>query len=218
MDKSKVRNGFNRIAPIYDIISSIGSLNNIRMSQIWLLTNRAHFSNTLILGGGTGYLLLESLKNNLSDTYCYVDISDAMTAAAKIKVQKQFPEKLKSIQFICASWDSIPKHEKFDLIVTPYVLDCLAKDELQIAMRTLYTRLTDKGTWYFADFNIPAKPIKKIIATGILKLLYLFFRIFCNLNVKTLADFHTEFNQLTLSVSQEKYFLGGLLVARIYRK
>ena len=218
MPKEKTKKGFNTIAPFYDVVSIVCSLNQIHKSQIWLFSKGMKFSKALIIGGGDGKFLLEAIKQELSDQYYYIDISDAMIKLARNKIEKQSILSLNSVVFICGTYQDIPPNENFDLIVTPYFLDCISEDELPLVMAKLYAHLTIEGTWFFTDFNIPENMFRGLIFKTIIQSLYRIFNLLCKLGVNRLPDFSKEFSKYDFKVLYEKYFLGGLLVSRIYKK
>ena len=218
MQKQRTIEGFNKIAPFYHAVSMICSFNRIHKSQIWLLSKGMKFSKVLIIGGGDGRFLLEAMKQGLSEQYYYIDISNAMIKLAQGKIEKQSNLSLNSVVFICGSYQDIPKNRKFDLIVTPYFLDCFSDDELFLVVAKLHTQLTIEGTWFFTDFNIPEDITRSFIFKNIIQILYRFFNLFCDLEVNHLPDFNKEFCKYKFSILHEKYFLGGLLVSRIYKK
>lgn len=218
MQQQKTAEGFNKIAPFYHAVSMICSLNRIHKSQMWLLSKKMKFSKTLIVGGGDGKFLLEAMKQGLSEQYYYVDLSGAMIKLAQRKIEKQLPLFLDSVVFICGSHQDIPNNQKFDLIITPYFLDCLSDHELSLLMANLHAQLTIGGTWFFADFNIPKDKTRSFIFKNIIQLLYRILNLFCDLEVNSLPDFKKEFCKYKFTLLHEKYFLGGLLVSRIYKK
>ncbi len=217
MQNQRTIEGFNKIAPFYHVVSMIFSLNRIRKSQMWLLSQNMKFSKALIVGGGDGEFLLEAMKKGLSEQYYYIDISDAMIKLAQRKIEKRLPLSLKSVIFICGSYQDIPYNQKFDLIITPYFLDCFSNDELSLVIAKLYAHLTNEGTWFFTDFNIPENKTRSYIFKNIIQLLYRIINVFCDLGVNRLPDFKKEFHKYKFTLLQEQYFLGGLLVSRIYK-
>ena len=217
MQKEKIVKGFNTIAPFYNIISTIGSFNKIHKSQMWLLSKKMKFSKVLIMGGGDGKFLLNAMQQKLADHYYYVDISGAMIKLAKTKIKKQSALSLDSVTFVCGSYQDIPKDETFDLMVTPYFLDCFSERELSLVVAKLHARLTIGGTWFFADFNIPDDSFRRFTFKTIIQLLYGIFNFFCDLGVSHLPNFNEQFSKYNFTLLDEKYFLGGLLVARIYK-
>ncbi len=217
MPNEKTIKGFNTIAPFYNVVSTVFSFNQIHKSQTWLLSKKMQFSKSLIMGGGDGKFLLEAMKQGLSDQYYYIDISDAMIKLARSKIEKQLPSLLNSVVFICGSYQDISATGKFDLIVTPYFLDCFSEDELSIITAKLHAHLTIEGTWFFTDFNIPEDSFRTFIFKNIIRLLYGIFDLFCNWELNRLPDFSKEFCKYGFTILHEKYFLGGLLVSRIYK-
>jgi tRNA (cmo5U34)-methyltransferase len=217
MQKQRTIEGFNKIAPFYHAVSMICSLNRIHKSQMWLLSKKMNFSKTLIIGGGDGKFLIEAIKQGLSEQYYYVDLSDAMIKLAHGKIEKQLPLSLDSVVFICGSYQDIPNNQKFDLIITPYFLDCLSEGELSLVMAKLHAQLTVEGTWYFTDFNIPKDKTLNFIFKNIIQLLYRILNLFCDMGVNHLPDFNNEFCKYKFTLLHEEYFIGGLLVSRIYK-
>ena len=217
MPKQRTIEGFNKIAPFYDVVSMICSFNRIHKSQMWLLSKKMKFSKALIIGGGDGKFLLEAMKQGLSEQYYYIDISDAMIKLAQGKIEKHLPLSLNSVVFICGSHQDIPQNQTFDLVVTPYFLDCFSDDELSLVMTKLHAQLTMGGTWFFTDFNIPENMFRSFIFKNIIQLLYGIFNLLCGLGVNSLPDFKKEFCKYEFTLLDEKYFLGGLLVSRIYK-
>jgi 2-polyprenyl-3-methyl-5-hydroxy-6-metoxy-1,4-benzoquinol methylase len=175
------------------------------------------YENVLIFGGGTGKLLIELLKRNIAENYCYVDISDKMILLTKKRLKKNFPDKVNSVQFICGSYTDIESEKKFDAIFTPYILDCFKEEELSVVMDKLDTHLSIDGKWFFSDFNIPSTKMKSI-STILVRMLYFMFNVICGLGIKKLPDFRKEFSRLKYSLIQEKYFLKEMIVSRVYGK
>jgi tRNA (cmo5U34)-methyltransferase len=213
--QQRIRSGFNFFAPFYDVASFVFFGNSILKAQTYFLPQLKKCKSVLIFGGGTGKLLIELLKQNVGDNYCYVDISNKMISKSRKRVQGKFPGKTNSIDFICGSTESIPTNEKFDLIITPCVLDCFPDEQLPEVMQQLNSHLEREGEWLFVDFNIPER--KKSISAIKIRVMYFFFNVICGLGVKQLPDFKREFENINLKTNSEKYFLHGLMVARIYK-
>jgi ubiquinone/menaquinone biosynthesis C-methylase UbiE len=213
--QQRIRSGFNFFALFYDVASYVFFGNSILKAQTYFLPQLKEKKNVLVFGGGTGKLLLELLRRNVAEKYCYVDISDKMISKSKRRLAKYFPEKINAVNFICGSVESIPSTEKFDLIITPCVLDCFTENELPEIMQQLKIHLAENGEWLFIDFNIPEK--QKSIAALKIRTMYFFFNVICGLGVRKLPDFKKEFEKLNLKTKNEKYFLQGLMVARIYK-
>ena len=217
-NNQRISNGFNKLAPFYGFFSAVISLNKIHKSQLWFLTKKDKYKNAIIIGGGDGKFLAEAVKKGLAEHYFYIDFSSNMLQMAKTRIEKENPDYLRSITFVCGLFNEVPLRQKFDLVVTSYFLDCLSQNEFLIAMHKINAHLSENGTWFFSDFNIPRDNFRKILAKLTIRFIYLIFNFICHWNLKQLPDFTNEFNKYPLTVIAEKYFLGGLLVSRIYKK
>src|SRR5882757_6738706 len=152
MQKSKrIRSGFNFFAPFYDFFSFLFFGNSILKSQIYFLPQLGKCKTALVFGGGTGKLLMELIKQDVAENYCYVDISDKMISKSEKRLKKNFPEKINAVNFICGSADAISANEKFELVITPCVLDCFNDEELSEVMSGLNSHLKAEGEWLFVD-------------------------------------------------------------------
>jgi ubiquinone/menaquinone biosynthesis C-methylase UbiE len=210
----RIKSGFNFLAPWYDFFAGLllgGAL--MRAQRHWL-SQLGRCKNVLIVGGGTGALLSEMLARGIGGRYVYVDISERMIAAARKRIASQnfsIP-----VEFICGSPEAIAGR-KFDLIVTPFVLDCFGEHELTRVMQTLKSALLKRSQWLFADFHIPTG-VMGFISGGIVRGLYLVFNLICGLGIGKLPDFARHFAEIGFTKKAEKYFLRGMLVSRIYTR
>ncbi len=214
----RVRAGFNFLAPFYDFFSFLFFGNSILNSQTFLLQELKKCKNVLVLGGGSGKLLMELIKRDVAEQCCYVDISNKMIALAKKRLEKEFSKKIKSVNFICGSVNDIDEKQKFDLIITPYILDCITQENLSPILQQLKSHLLPNGKWLFIDFNIPKNSNAKPFSFARVRIMYFGFNIICGLGIKQLPDFEKEFLKLNFLAEHENYFLREFQVARIYKK
>lgn len=217
-NQQRIRSGFNFLAPIYDFASYLFFGNSILHSQTFFFSEFKKCKNILVFGGGTGKLLIELIKRDISEHYCYVDISDKMIEKTRARLKKSFPEKLINVHFICGTSNDIGSNNNFDLIITPHILDCLSAEELPIVLRQLKSNLIPGEKWLFTDFNIPENRKSKLFSSIKIRMMYFGFNIICGLGIKKLPDFEKEFERLNYIVENEKYFLNSLLVSRIYKE
>lgn len=214
----RIRSGFNFFASSYDFFSRLFFGNSILHSQTFLLPELKKCKSILVFGGGTGRLLVELIQRDMAGHYSYVDISDKMISISRKRLEQSIPEKKHLPQFICGSVNEIPVDQKFDLIITPYVLDCFGGEDLTEIMRQLDAHLTPNGTWLFTDFNIPGKGLNKSFSLLRIRAMYFAFNVICGLGIKRLPDFKNEFEKLNYTITAENYFLHGMIAARIYKK
>jgi tRNA (cmo5U34)-methyltransferase len=211
-NKERIRKGFDRLSPFYDALVRIFFGRSLTRTQLHFLPELKTPGSALIFGGGTGKILAEMIRQDIAKTYCYVDISEKMIAKAK----KRTAGKNNGVEFICGSYDAIPQ-KKFDLIVTPFVLDCFTDEELALVMKTLQERLAPGGKWLFADFNVPEKGARTF-SRFLIRILYFFFNVICGLGVKKLPGFEQHFEVVNMKKVKEEFFLRGMLTAKVYSR
>jgi len=218
-NENRIKKGFDFLAPFYDAGARLLFGTSLLSSQTYFIPQLGKVKSALIVGGGTGKILTELLKHDTAESYCYLDISEKMIEKSKKRVLKIFPKKIHQIAFECGSYEKINAGASFDLILTPYILDCLGETEIKEVMTALHKKLSGKGKWLMVDFNIPVNPgLMPLISTIVTRFLYIPFNIICGLGLRQLPDFSKHFSDLKLSVWDEKYFLGGMLTAKIYQK
>ncbi|MBN8222460.1 MAG: class I SAM-dependent methyltransferase [Spirochaetes bacterium] len=146
----------------------------------------------LVVGGGTGKILVEMLRQNIGQSYVYVDISKSMIRATKRRVRRYFKtEKADGarprIQYVCADIGRMPL-AKYDLVITPFVLDCFGDAALSLLIPKLAQALSRRGSWIFTDFHI-AEGRPQPLARLLIRFLYFCFNRFCGLQRSQLPDF-----------------------------
>jgi ubiquinone/menaquinone biosynthesis C-methylase UbiE len=216
MNESREKKGFDFLSSFYDFASRFFFGSSLLKSQIYFLPELKQGKSILIFGGGTGKILVELIKQNVGLEYIYVDISSGMIEKTKKRIAKFSPSQ--NIHFICGSYSDLPSNKKFDLIITPYVLDCFSDKELGNAMNALSSTLNTNGQWLFSDFYSSQSGLMKIFSNIIIRILYFLFNIICGFNITHLPDFEKEFSRLGYIPIEEKYFLQKLLASRIYER
>lgn len=210
MDSSVVV-GFDRIAPYYERLLNFSIGRWVEQSQIYFVDQYLVNKEILIYGGGSGKLLRFIEDNiNVKKVY-YVDFSPKMIELSKQRISDSFQQK---IEFICSDYTRIPKEISVDVIMAPYVLDCMTQDQVKETVLVLNNLLRKDGFWLFSDFY------KKdtFLFRSMMKLIHLFFRITCNLKLTELPDFKSVFENSGLAEVEAKYFMNGFIVAQKLRK
>ncbi|HRP68916.1 MAG TPA: class I SAM-dependent methyltransferase [Turneriella sp.] len=213
-NNARRKRGFNFIAPFYDFLASFFFVGKLFKAQTYFIPQLKKARRALVLGGGTGKILTTLLKNNTAEEYHYIDIAEAMVERAQ-KRTRTFAH-THCIRFTCAALENAPL-EKYDLIVTPFILDCFDDVSLEKILPRLSTALSKNGEWLFVDFNIPTGK-RRVLAHAIVKFLYFCFNLLCALDVKKLPLFEKLFAQVGFQRIHEKYFLYKLVAARVYHK
>jgi tRNA (cmo5U34)-methyltransferase len=211
--------GFDLLSPFYDASVRLFFGRSLWKAQSYFLSQLPRAKHTLIIGGGTGKILEEMMHIDISDAYCYADISAQMIRLTELRISKRSPESLSPVTFITGTVDDVPSSFSFDLIVTPYLLDMIPHSELLTEMKKMDRLLSDNGKWLFTDFNYPKeKKVMSSISKLVVKALYVPFMLFAGIRNSSLPDFSSAFSSLGYKAEKEKYLLGGMLVTRVYVK
>lgn len=213
--------GFDFLAPFYDLLQRTFFGTSLVRAQSHFLYSVPKADSVLIVGGGTGKILVDMLENAGGKNYHYIDISKKMIRATKQRVRRYRKKKaatheLARITYVCAPIGQVAL-KSYDLIVTPFVLDCCPDDELAALVPNLAKSQTPHGLWVFTDFHIPSG-LAGYFARAMIRFLYFCFNTFCELKRTSLPDFEKYFRSAGLVASREKLYLGGTLVTRIYGK
>jgi len=203
--KRKVNN-FDSIARIYDLLTFLIFGMTIQRSQIRLVENIKKGDNVLIVGGGTGWILPYILAR-VPGSIQYVDASKKMIALARKKVGlSQCP-----VNFIHKSIQEYQDSDKYDVVITFFVLDLFAQPNLNAIMHKLKNFLKEDGHWLFADFKAT-----NVWQQAFVEVMYKFFKITCNLENTTLPSFTRLFDQFKLRLINADTYLGGMIQSNVY--
>ena len=182
-------NNYDPIAGNYDFLSRIIFRQNLILSQTCLLQHIPPKSNILIVGGGTGWILEETAKIHSSGlSITYVEISEKMIRLAKKQNVKQ-----NEVYFVNKAIEDFSTSHQYDIILTAFLFDNFGNEKVKLVFEKLTSMLKEKGKWLFADFHIDeeSKHWQKLL----LKLMFRFFGIICNIEAKELIPMNVKFKE-----------------------
>src|SRR3954471_12228451 len=81
-------NDFDLVSPIYDVLATLSFAGSIHRAQVALLPELADIDTALIIGGGTGWFLLELLRRTKVRRVTYLELSPKMLRKSKALVEK----------------------------------------------------------------------------------------------------------------------------------
>lgn len=165
----------------------------------------------LIVGGGTGWIIEEISKQHSSGlAITYIDKSEKMVALSRTRHTGT-----NSVDYLSGAIEDLPLPiETFDIVFTPFILDCLSEPLLGSVIGKLDHCLKPGGLWLFADFHLSANSM--LWQRMLLKLMYLFFTLTTSIGATRLAPVDHYFSGYS-GLAAKKY-LVGFIVMRVMQK
>lgn len=209
---------FDIVAPVYDSLAKLIFGSAITQAQLVNLEMVPAKAKILVIGGGTGWFLLELLQNTNCSRVVYVEASKKMLYQARQLLISKYGQECKT-EFRLGNENNITPAEKYDVVITNFFLDLFAPAPLQYITDKLYTALTPGGYWFITDFIKPdATSWKKIWSSVLLRGMYIFFRVTCQISATTLPDWEHLLKQYSLKGRKSGYFYYGLIKSVVLQK
>lgn len=206
-----MKGNYNRVTPFYDALAKVIFSNRINDCQAFLVQFIPANATVLIVGGGTGYILTQITHKYASGLHItYVEKSEAMIQEAKKR-----PVGKNTITFINTSIESASLNTLFNVIITPFLFDNFSHATAQSIFYTLNNCLQKSGTWLYADFNRQAN---KWWQKALLKVMYGFFRLVCNIEANRIPPVETFFEKANYTNTRIAFWYKRLICAIIYTK
>jgi ubiquinone/menaquinone biosynthesis C-methylase UbiE len=207
-----VGNNYNKIAGIYDFLSRVVFQKSIINAQKFLLQHISPDNKILIVGGGTGWILEELSKMyNEGVEITYVEKSSQM-----ITLSKQKNIQHNTIEFINKSIEEFSTEKKFNAVFTAFLFDNFQQEKIELVFSKLNQLLKPNGLWLYADF-INHKNNSAWWQKFLLKTMYLFFKLTCNIEAQQLIDMSSYFEGSYNKISEE-HFYHNFIKAVVYKK
>lgn len=205
---------FDRIAFAYDALKCLAFGKSLHQAQNFLVPFIPEQSKILIVGGGTGQIILDIIKSKNVKAMTYVELSENMLNAAKARARPYA-----NIHFVLGSAHELSTSENFDVIITPFVLDLYSDEELRPFVGSLDKLLSPNGLWMVSDFKIASAPGYKVLwQKALVKSMYLFFSMVSDLKVRQLPDYDAVLKLSGYKVMHERAFFGGLVHSQVLTK
>ncbi len=207
-----MKRSYDAIANIYDGLAKLFIGADLRNAQVYLLESVPANARVLIAGGGTGWIIEELATIHPHGLVIdYADISDGMIALAKKR--NAGGNIIHFIQHSVLDGNGI---NKYDVIITPFLLDNFKEENMKQAFQALHQQLLTNGLWLYADFQIAGryKGFQKLV----LFIMYAFFRITCGIEANRLPDVAGCFAEAQYLLLKSKTFRHQFIVASVYRK
>jgi len=203
---------YDKIAAQYDFISRIVYGNAIVKAQVCLLRYIPANSRLLIVGGGTGWII-EAIAaiHSKGLTIDYVESSSKMIALS----EKRNPG-LNTINLINQPIENFITDSAYDVIITAFLFDNFSEAKVGMIFTKLDKLLKKEGVWLYADFMYDEK-VGKWWQKFLLKLMYLFFRVTCNIETQQIVSMDKFFDPLYDKIIETPHY-HNFIRSAVYRK
>ncbi len=208
---------FDPIAPIYDLLVAISIGKAHRRSHQFIIEQLPVQSTILVIGGGSGQLLLDIIVHARPQKILYLEKSSRMLKLTeqRLKVIGDTEVQYPFVVLRHGDESTLNKEEKFDVIISPFVLDMYTQEELVLIISALDKHLLDRGHWILVDFYQPLT--KNTLLSLFHEFMYRFFRTVSGISAKKIPDYDSAFsvlNYVTIHSKKFDFSIYGKLMQR----
>lgn len=206
-----MKGNYNSIASYYDRLSKIVFGRAIVNAQQFLIDFIRPGSTVLIVGGGTGWMLEEITKKHSSGlNITYIEASEKMM---ELSQKRDFCAN--KVDFINRPIQEVQLKNRFDTVITSFLFDNFsAATSLQV-FKQIDDQLLVGGSWLFCDFQLKDDQLWQKL---LLKLMYSFFKLTCNIEADRLPDTNTLFDRYHYKKKLLKTFYHDFICSSVFRK
>jgi len=206
---------FDRVAHYYDRLVALSMGKVHARSHQFLLQHIPQGSSILIVGGGTGEILVDLIRSAKPRQILYLEASPAMLELASKRVKRMFTELPDYIHFRLGREDQLDASESFEVILTPFVLDIFEQHEMKQIVKKLDTHLLPGGYWGHLDFYAVSRRLSYDALFHCA--MYSFFRWISSVQASQPPNYSLVFDQMKYEVMNHMAFPLSVN-AVIYRK
>jgi ubiquinone/menaquinone biosynthesis C-methylase UbiE len=171
-----------------------------------------------MVGEGHGRFLVPLRRKFPETEITVLDGSARMLEIARECLEKEGlgTERVTFVHSMIGDWQ--PVDQRFDLIVTNFVLDCMTYEQLEQAVRKLSSVTAVDVHWLVADFQIPDRGMTRWRSRIILGMLYRFFGVTAGLEAQALVSPDAVLEKAGFQLLQRKTWDWDLLKSEWWRR
>jgi ubiquinone/menaquinone biosynthesis C-methylase UbiE len=201
---------YNNSAWFYDRLSRMVYGRALNNAQVYLLQYIPPGSAILIVGGGTGWILEDLTKLHPSGlSITYAEIAPNMMALSKKRNIGN-----NQVTFINNAVENVPLPTDFDVVFTPFLFDNFTEQTFQKVFIHIHLSLKPNGNWLNCDFQLSGKCWQRVL----LRSMFLFFKIVCNIEASKLPDIEKYFEYFDYQAIAQQTFFGNFIISKVYKK
>lgn len=206
-----MQGNYDAVAGFYDPLSRLVFGREIRRAHAFLLEVVPANARLLIIGGGTGWILEELGKLHGRGLHItYVEQSEKMMRRSRRRNAGD-----NQVVFLQAPIQAAALDQRYDVVVTPFLFDNFSAKTLEEVFGKIDAHLKEGGLWLFADFQLVRDKTRQKV---MLKLMYLFFGLLCNIEASRLPDTASFFRAYRFKSLRQRSFFKGFITARVFQK
>jgi ubiquinone/menaquinone biosynthesis C-methylase UbiE len=210
---------FDAVAPWYRALETIAFGGALQRCRVACLGGIRAPERALIVGEGNGRFLCELLRLHPDLDVDCVDASERMLGSAQKRVERELPERVDRVRFLkrdVTSW--APPQNRYDLVVTHFVLDCFPEAELAVVIKNLARSAKSDAAWLLADFRLPDQGFARLRARLWLAAMYKFFRLTARIQASKLIDPTPYLKAEGFAPARQHLFRHGMLKSELWRR
>lgn len=215
------RTNFDWIAPVYDALAFLVFGRALQKAQLSLLSQPLAGSDpvfrtgasVLMVGGGTGWLLEQLLRQYQPARVLYLEQSARMSALASRRLLKSGVVGV--VEFRVGDETALAPNEHFDVIITPFVLDLFTEQALTTHLiPKLLGTLNQHGSWLITDFVRTNRWWQQALLWSMIR----FFRLTAGISTTALADWQACLLNTGLRRRQQQRWVSGMVASEIWER
>lgn len=199
-------NGFDRLAPVYDLLASLVFGKSLLRAQGHFLYGIPESASVLIIGGGTGRIF-DLLSNRTDLVIRYVDSSGSMIDRAARRVGNL------NVQFICGTQDDLPSDIHYDVVIAPFFFDMFSPENCRSCINQLSSSCYPTSYWLVTDF-VDLHWWHRIL----LWCMYRFFRVTCRIEAAALPDWSRIMSEEGFGLMGDERYYKGFVRTTFYER
>ena len=210
---------FDRLGAWYGRLERWFSGGVMQRARLALVNELAAPRKVLLIGEGPGALVGELAERFPRAQLTCLDISEKLVQQGRAHLDRKGGSVAQCDWIVGDVRTAALSGGPWDLMVTSFVLDCFAEEELAVVVPKLAENLQPGGEWLFVDFQIPQKggPCRWR-AAAVVWLLYRFFRVTTGISATALVPPQPFFARAGLRLVVRRELGWGLVQAEVWRQ
>lgn len=204
---------FDHIAPFYGGMETWFAGRCLHHCRTAFLGRIAAPERVLMVGEGHGRFLSAFRERFPDAAITVIDGSSKMLEISK----RRLPDH-RGVEFVHSMIEDWGTDQRFDLIVTNFLLDCLPEESMEEVVGKLASFAEAEADWLIAEFQIPERGLARWRGRIIVRLLYLFFRLATRLEADELHPPDAALGRNGFVRQEKRIWSWGLLKSEWWRR